>query len=165
VLLFGPRGPLSELAAPDLAEPKTAARADYHWTLYDLDDRPVDFARYRGKPIFLNIWATWCGPCVEEMPSIASLASNPRMKDVAFLCVSAHDSSPQIRRFLHDHKLRLPVFSASDVPPVFQRTGIPSTFLITKDGRIAAEQVGSARWDDPTVVDYLEDLAKGQPGR
>src|SRR6185437_8177611 len=62
--------------------------ADFNWQLLDLDNRPVAFQQFRGQPIFLNIWATWCPPCVREMPSIARLASRPELKGVAFVCVS-----------------------------------------------------------------------------
>ena len=49
--------------------------ADFSWKLQDLEGKPVDFASFKGKPVFLNVWATWCGPCVKEMPSIARLAA------------------------------------------------------------------------------------------
>ncbi len=67
--------------------------ADYDWSLMDLDGQPVSFAKFKGKTVFLNIWATWCGPCVGEMPSIAKLARNPRLQDknIEFVCVSTDD--------------------------------------------------------------------------
>ena len=64
--------------------------ADYDWSPVDLNDQPVPFSRFKGKTVFLNFWATWCGPCVSEMPSIEELAKNPRLRDknIAFVCVS-----------------------------------------------------------------------------
>ena len=57
--------------APVLEGTALSKPADYNLTLYDLEGRAVPFAQYRGKTVFLNVWATWCGPCVMEMPSIA----------------------------------------------------------------------------------------------
>src|SRR4051794_9754607 len=62
-------------------------KAEYSWKVADLDGKPVDLSKYRGRAVFLNVWATWCPPCRREMPSIVRLASDPKLKDVAFLCI------------------------------------------------------------------------------
>jgi thiol-disulfide isomerase/thioredoxin len=136
--------------------------ADFGWTLLDLDDKPVDLAHFRGRPILLNLWATWCGPCLQEMPSIARLAADPRIKDkgVVVLCVSIDDSAQTLRRFVKDKDWGMTILRATSAPPAFQTEGIPATFLIAPDGRIVASEIGSARWDDPSVVEFLEKLAK-----
>jgi thiol-disulfide isomerase/thioredoxin len=149
---------LSRLARPNLAPPGAPGQAEYAWRLLDLDGQPVELSRFRGKPLFLNIWATWCPPCVAEMPSIARLASRPTLKDVAFVCVSTDDSPEDVRRFLVGKNWPMTVLRATDLPPVFATDGIPATFLIAPDGRIASAQVGSADWDDPSVVALLESL-------
>jgi thiol-disulfide isomerase/thioredoxin len=156
---FGPKGPAPDLAPPALRAPNGTFEADFRWSLVDLDGRPVDFAQLRGKPVFLNLWATWCGPCVEELPSIDRLATNPRLKEVAFLAVST-EPLETIRAFARQKRLAVPVYqSPGDPPPIFQTDGIPATFLIARDGRIAAAQIGSTQWDDPSVVEFLEKLA------
>jgi thiol-disulfide isomerase/thioredoxin len=127
--------------------------------LLDLDGQPVDFGRFKGKAVFLNIWATWCGPCVQELPSIARLAGNPTLKDVAFVCVSTDDSAEPVKKFLKGKGWPMTVLRATDCPAVFRTEGIPATFLIGPDGRIAASEVGSAEWDDPKVMDLLKKLA------
>src|SRR5690242_6152553 len=74
---FGPgRGGGAE---PSLAP--SSMLADYNWRLRDIDGNPVDFSLFKGKAVFLNIWATWCPPCVQELPSIAKLSQNPDLKD------------------------------------------------------------------------------------
>ena len=90
------------LGVPSLEASGVPRPAEFAWTLLDLDDKPVELATFRGKPILLNIWATWCGPCLEEMPSIAHLAANPMLKEkgVVFVCVSTDDSSQVLREFL-----------------------------------------------------------------
>jgi thiol-disulfide isomerase/thioredoxin len=135
--------------------------ADYDWSLVDLADKPVPFARFKGKTLFLNIWATWCGPCVSEMPSIARLARDPRLqgKNIEFVCVSVDDSTDEVRRFLQGRDWPMTVLRADTLPSAFSTAGIPATFLIAADGRIAASEVGSADWSEPRAVAFLENLA------
>jgi thiol-disulfide isomerase/thioredoxin len=141
--------------------------ADYRWQLVDLDDQPVSLSRFQGKTVFLNVWATWCGPCVQEMPSIAALAKNPRLKDrgVEFVCVSVDDSSPTVRQFLEGRDWSMTFLRTADqpTPAVFATDGIPATFLIDRNGRIAATTVGSAEWNEPEVVDFIDKLASAGP--
>ena len=94
-----------------------------------------------------------------ELPAIATLAANPRLKDVAFVCVSTDESPEVLRRFVRDKKWPMTVLRSTELPDVFLTDGIPATFLIAPDGRIAASEVGAARWDDPSVVEFLERLA------
>jgi thiol-disulfide isomerase/thioredoxin len=136
--------------------------AVFDWTLEDLDEQPVQFSRFKGKTVFLNVWATWCGPCVGELPSIARLAADPRLqgKNVEFVCVSIDDSVEPIRRFLRDKNWPMTVLRARTLPPVFLTDGIPATFVIAPDGKIISEEVGSAEWDNPKVVTLLEKTAR-----
>jgi thiol-disulfide isomerase/thioredoxin len=152
---LGPRRP-ALLENSGMSQP-----AAYEWSLSDLNDRPVRFSRFKGKPIFLNIWATWCGPCVREMPSIARLAQDPRLqgKGLEFVCASVDDSSDAVRRFLQGRSWSMTFLRAEQLPAVFHTEGIPATFLIAPDGRIAAAVVGAAQWDAPEVVGFLEKLA------
>jgi thiol-disulfide isomerase/thioredoxin len=165
LILWGPKGDGGDLLPPRLEGQRLGGRADYTWTLVGLDGAPVDFARYRGRAVFLNIWATWCPPCVAELPSIAHLAANPALRDVAFICVSTDGDLEAVRRFVRERTLTLPVaWDAGVPPPVFQTDGIPATFIIAPNGQVVVSQVGSARWDDPTVVDFLKTLAQRAPG-
>lgn len=141
------------------AEPPRG-NADYNWKYLDLDDVPVAFSRYKGKVVFLNIWATWCPPCVEEMPSIARLAANPRLKDVAFVCVSVDDSAATVRRFLRDKDWSMTILRAHSLPENLQTDGIPATFIIAPDGRIVVAEVGGKDWDTTETVERLASLLK-----
>ncbi len=145
----------------DLEHSGTDQPADYSWTIMDLNDRPVSFSTFKGRPVFLNIWATWCGPCVSELPSIARLARHPRLagKQIAFVCVSTDDSSQTVSRFLQGKDWPMTFLRTEKIPPVFYSEGIPASFLIGADGKIAAVQIGSVDWDDPKVVAFLERLA------
>jgi thiol-disulfide isomerase/thioredoxin len=153
---FGPRRP-APLENSGMSQP-----AEYDWSALDLDDRPVHFSKFKGKPLFLNIWATWCGPCVQEMPSIARLAENPRLqgKGIQFVCISTDESSAAVRRFIAGKNWSMTLLRADKLPNVYYTEGIPATFLIAADGRIAASEVGSADWSEEHVVEFLEKLVK-----
>jgi thiol-disulfide isomerase/thioredoxin len=162
--LFGPR-PRAVLENTGMSQP-----ASYDWSAFDLNDQPVRFSKFQGKTVFLNIWATFCEPCVREMPSIARLADDPRLrnKPIEFVCVSTDTSAEPVRRFIRDKNWRMTILRAESLPPVFLTDGIPSTFVIAPDGRIAATEIGPAEWDEPRVVTFLEKLTlskKGEGGR
>jgi thiol-disulfide isomerase/thioredoxin len=155
---FGPKQPRR---SPTLEGTALSQPADYDWALKELDGRPATLAPYRGKTVFLNIWATWCPPCVAELPSIARLAGTPGLEQVAFVCVSVDRDAETVRRFLQGKGWPLTVLHATDAPPVFATEGIPATFLIAPDGRVAASVIGGAEWDDPSVVAFLQGLGRG----
>lgn len=157
---FGPRNrrPLEESGIDRPAE--------YNWPMEDLSAQPVQFSRFKGKTVFLNIWATWCGPCVGEMPSIARLAANPKFqgKDVVFVCVSVDDTLDAVKSFVRDKNWPMTVLHTADLPPVFRTDGIPATFIISPAGKIVAAEVGSSDWDNPDVVAFLEKTAAAGGG-
>jgi thiol-disulfide isomerase/thioredoxin len=153
---------VGELEPPSLATLGITRPADFRWTLLDLDGKPVEFSSFQGRPILLNIWATWCGPCLQEMPSIANLAASEDLKGrgIVFLCVSTDDSAEALRQFMKGKDWKMTVLRATSIPPVFQTEGIPATFLIAPDGRIAAAEMNAAVWDDPSVVYFLQKMAR-----
>ena len=148
---FGPRRH-ARLENSGMSEP-----APYDWPLKNLDDKPVSFADYRGKTVFLNIWATWCGPCRSEMPSIARLADDPRLakQDIAFVCVATDDDVRMVKSFVDGECWPMTFLRADRLPPTFVTEGIPATFIIDPNGKIIATEVGAADWDEPQVVELL----------
>ncbi len=156
LIVLAPRPPVESLENSGISQP-----AAYDWPILDLKDDPVSFSRFKGKTVFLNVWATWCPPCVQEMPSIARLAENPRLrgKEIEFVCVSVDESSDLVRRFLEGRGWSMAFFRTEKLPAAFSTEGIPATFVITPKGRIAAARVGSEQWDRPEVVDFLEKIA------
>lgn len=92
-------GPANSLENTGMSTP-----ASYDWSPVDMNDQPVPFSRFKGKTVFLNFWATWCPPCVREMPSIEELARNPRLRDknIAFVCVSRDVSTELVRQYVAD---------------------------------------------------------------
>jgi thiol-disulfide isomerase/thioredoxin len=140
--------------------PIPMGKFDYVWTLKSLDGTEVSLESARGKVIFLNVWATWCGPCVAEMPSIQRLYERVRGDDVFFACVT-EEPADVARAFLAKNGLTLPVFTmVGSLPETFKRRGIPSTFVLSKTGAVAFSHVGAARWDDARTIGFIEMLRK-----
>jgi thiol-disulfide isomerase/thioredoxin len=150
------------LEPPDLPAPsevRVKARTDYQWKLRDLEGTEIDFARFRGKVVFLNFWATWCPPCTVELPNIQRLYKAMKNEDVVFINSSFEDEA-LVKRFMSREKLDLPVYlHGNGVPPVFiSNRGIPATFIIDREGGIVYEHIGPAKWDDVSVILFLRHL-------
>jgi len=135
--------------------------ANFDWALSDLNGQPIKFEKFKGKPIFLNIWATWCGPCIAEMPSIARLAANPKLKGkVEFVCVATDSSVTPVRQYVEGKGWPMTFLHADSLPMSLQTDGIPATFAISPEGIIVGVVEGSSDWDNPEVVTFLEKLTK-----
>ncbi|KAA9325604.1 TlpA family protein disulfide reductase [Adhaeribacter soli] len=131
--------------------------------LQDLQGNTVKFSSLRNKVIFLNIWATWCPPCVAEMPGIQSLYDKVKgNKNIAFVMLSVDQNGMEkIKKFVAKKGYTFPVYlPASGVPATFETRSIPTTFILAKDGKVAARHDGMANYDTKEVKEYLENLAK-----
>ena len=131
---------------------------DYNWHLRGLDGKELDVGKTKGKVIFLNFWATWCPPCVAEMPSIQRLHDRINSEEIHFMCVSDEDRT-KVSKFMKEKGFTFPVYTLiGQKPRVFQTRGVPATFIISRDGQIVFKHVGAAKWDDKTSVDFIERL-------
>ncbi len=131
----------------------------FTWQLIDLSGNSVAFGDFKNKVIFLNFWATWCPPCVGELPEIQSLynkfADNP---NVAFLLVTQEKLS-NIQHFLKEKEYKLPVFIAqSSTPTDFKTRSIPQTFIISKKGKIVVKQTGALHWNSKKITNLIQEL-------
>lgn len=125
----------------------------------------VTLARFRGKLVLLNFWATWCVPCKDEMPSLNALAA--RLPPGVMIVPVSIDASGAVtvRGYYRQLGLdRLPVFLDRDSDAMHRLTivGIPTTLIIDRDGQEIARQLGPLQWDAPAVVDGLAKLAGGR---
>ena len=132
-----------------------------NFTLQDLDGRMVSLSDYKGKVVLLNIWATWCTPCVSETPSIDKLNKMLEDEDFALLTVSIDEGGEKIvKNFMEKKKLSFPVLLDPDghVARLYRTTGVPESFIIRKDGTLDSKVVGARDWTAPKVIDYLHKL-------
>src|SRR5574338_132446 len=135
------------------ADDGTAARVGHPapaFALADLDGNPVRLADLRGRPVLLNFWASWCGPCLDEFPLLTAAAERSDAADLAIVGVVYHDNSEAARTFMR----RMGADWATAMDPgdaVAQAYGIygpPETFFIDRDGILAGRQVGQLTGSD-----------------
>lgn len=131
--------------------------------LTTLDGGTVHSKELVGKVVLLNFWATWCGPCKEEMPSLARLQSQFDSAQFQVVTVTT-DMHPQgIKQFLDHLGIRLPVLfdENEDVSRSFMVRGLPTTVLITQDGRAVGRAVGPRAWDSEESVALIRHVLDG----
>jgi thiol-disulfide isomerase/thioredoxin len=131
--------------------------------LQDLNGNTVKFSSLKNKVIFLNIWATWCPPCVAEMPGIQSLYDKVKSdKNIAFVMLSVDENGTEkVKKFIRKKGFNFPVYlPASNLPPAFETQSIPTTFILDRTGKIATRHEGMADYDSEKVQTFLLDLAK-----
>jgi thiol-disulfide isomerase/thioredoxin len=134
--------------------------ADYDWTVKSLAGQDFKMADTKGKVVFLNFWATWCPPCVAEMPTIQQLHEKLKDEGVVLVCISNEEAS-KVSRFVNEKGFTFPIYTIRGAPPaVFRTRGIPATFILSPDGKIAFRHIGSAKWDDDKSIDFIKGLMK-----
>jgi thiol-disulfide isomerase/thioredoxin len=136
-------------------------QTDLSWFIRDTSGRVFPVSRFRGKVIFLNFWASWCPPCVAEMPGINSLYESTRRDSIIFLMVSLDRNRGDGIKFIRKKGFAFPVFfTASSLPATLESEVIPTTFVIDKEGRIAVRKEGLADYDNRSFKKALSDLLK-----
>ena len=145
---------------PPQIEPNVAAPSFAAVTL-DRVPQPRSLADYRGSPVLLNVWATWCDPCRDEMPSMQRLYDAYRDRGLRIVAVSIDDdgNEPLIREFVAEHHLTFDVLHdlRSEIMASYQVRGVPESFLISASGRIVATRF-VADWSTPESRQLVERL-------
>lgn len=123
-------------------------------------DRKVELRDYRGKIVVLNFWATWCPPCVEEMPSLVQLQQRFKAKGVTVLAVSVDADGDAYHRFLTDHKIDFLTVRDADQKSnnLYGTFKFPETYIIDRNGIVRRKFIGPVDWNQPEIVDYLSKL-------
>jgi cytochrome c biogenesis protein CcmG, thiol:disulfide interchange protein DsbE len=120
--------------------------------------RTVDLNKLRGRVVVLNLWATWCAPCIEELPSL--LALQKQMPELAIVAVSM-DQDPEVyKRFLVDHHVDLLTVRDEDqkVNALYGTVQIPETYIIDKQGVLRRKFIGAQVWTSPEITSYLSKM-------
>lgn len=127
--------------------------------LATLTGERIPFSSFHGKVVFLNVWATWCPPCVKEMPSIVALHKS--LDKERFAVVMASQERPDVvEAFRKERGFDLPYYLAMGRLPEPLVTGsIPATFVLDKQGRVRMRHIGMADWSSREVKDFLERIA------
>ena len=132
--------------------------ADYNFLLTDIDGNEVSFTEFKGQTVFLNFWATWCPPCIAEMPDIEDLYQKKRT-EVSFVMISLDENRIKAKEFVERKGFHLPIyFLKTGLPRVYSTSSIPTTYVISPSGKLVVENHGMAKYDSESFRNMLDEL-------
>jgi cytochrome c biogenesis protein CcmG/thiol:disulfide interchange protein DsbE len=145
-------------ACKSCSQPAGVGSAAPDFTVSD-GSRTVALHDYKGKVVVLNFWATWCPPCVQEMPSLVDLQT--KLKDkVTVLAVSVDVDAGGYQKFIRDHKVDLVTVRDADQKSntLYGTYKFPETYIIDREGKIRRKFIGAVNWNDAEIENYLNGL-------
>ena len=133
-------------------------------TVSDESDEEIDITALKGRIVIVNFWATWCGPCIAEMPSLQALTVKMGAKNAVLLGVNFHESAQKIRDFQAKHNVKFPLLrDASQEASAAWKVGVlPTTFIVDANGRLRYRVVGEVDWSTKAVADRINAI-KSKP--
>ncbi len=140
---------------------KLVGRPAPDFTLSDLSGHTVRLANLKGRVVFLNVWATWCQPCREEMPSMEALYQRMHGPDFEMVAASADEGGKGVvEEFVRQMQLTFPVLldPEGQLATRYGVTGFPETFIIDRNGRVVAHELGPRAWSSPESREALQRL-------
>ena len=141
----------------DKDEQFTISENTKEWKIYDYTLHPHTFKEVNEKPVFLNVWATWCPPCIAELPGILEVYDD--FKDKVNFVLVTNESPDKVKSFLGKNKYKSsPFYFYERLPEDFETESIPSTFIIDKKGVVVLDKKGAARWSSGKIRKLLESL-------
>ena len=126
--------------------------------LINLNDQPVDMRQYKDKTVFINFWATWCKPCLEEMPSIKKAKEIMKNENIEFLFAS-NETAGEIEVFNKEHDYGFNYVKAGNMEEL-NIIGLPTTLIFNPDGKLAFSEIGYRKWDEKSNIDLILKIAK-----
>jgi cytochrome c biogenesis protein CcmG, thiol:disulfide interchange protein DsbE len=141
------------------SRPKLVGDTAKDFTLQD-SDRTVSLNQFRGQVVVLNFWATWCPPCVEELPSLMNMQERMKGRGVVVVGVSIDTDSTAYHRFLKERGINFLTVQdpGKTVPEMYGTTGWPETFIIDRQGLVRRKFIGAVDWSTPEVTEFLSKL-------
>ena len=127
---------------------------------FQLANQPASLEGLRGKVVVMNFWATWCPPCVWEMPSLQRLHERMEDRGVVVLGINEDERPEVMTRFLRERNLSFPNYhdQGNLIANLYGTFRFPETYIIDKNGILVRKVIGPLEWDDPAVVAFLEEL-------
>jgi thiol-disulfide isomerase/thioredoxin len=142
-------------------ESMAAKKFNYNFSLQDLNRNTIDVESLKGKTLFINVWATWCGPCRVEMPSIQSLYDQVDHDKIAFIMLALDQKDPhrKVESYIREKGFTFPVYLPSgSLPPQLQVSTIPATLVVNKEGKIVFQENGAANYGTEEFRKFLMGL-------
>ena len=130
---------------------------NYDWTINSMDGNTIDMKQFKGKLLFINLWATWCAPCRAEMPGIQSLYEEFDHENVEFILLSVDKNPVAVKSFIEKKEFTFPVYTLNGgIPKEFESPSIPTTYIVSPDGKIIKKKVGMAKYNTNSFKKFLE---------
>jgi thiol-disulfide isomerase/thioredoxin len=126
--------------------------------LVDLQNKPLDLKQYKGKTVFINFWATWCKPCLQEMPSIQKAMDIIKDENVVFLFAS-DESMDQIENFKKNKPYHFNYVRVENIETL-NIMALPTTYIFNGEGKLVFSEMGYKKWDDQENIDLLLNIGK-----
>lgn len=124
--------------------------------LTDLKTHPISLENHKGKTIFINFWATWCKPCIEEMASIEKAQILMNDKEIVFYMASSEDIE-EIKEFSQSHHYQFKYVHLEN-GEALNIQALPTTFIINPKGKLVFSEMGSRNWDEPTNINLIKNI-------
>jgi peroxiredoxin len=157
----------------ELFTPLDTGSAAPEYRAFSLEGDTIALSSFAGEVVLLNIWATWCRPCVVEMPSLQRLHEELRDSGLRVVAVSVDaplgvvgafgEPGGDVRRFVEDHNLTFTVLHdpSGRIQSRYQVNGLPTTFIIDRSGRIRQKLIGARKWDEGPLADEIRTIVEG----
>lgn len=146
------------LVAPETIS-ESQEDADFSMILEDREGNTLNMSDLKGKTIFINFWATWCPPCVAEMPEIEGLYNAVNSDDIVFLMISVDDDMEKLDKFVERKAFSFPVYQlTSNIPAQYKTGSIPSTFVVSPKGKLVLKHKGMASYNSSDFQSFIKKL-------
>ncbi|HET8754012.1 MAG TPA: TlpA disulfide reductase family protein [Salinimicrobium sp.] len=143
----------------ELAVNDSKSKADFNMTLVNSKGETVNMDEFRGKVIFMNIWATWCPPCIAEMPGINNLYNDVKEKDVTFIMISVDQNFQKAIDFAEEKGYDFEIYKVQGtMPRMYATRAIPTTYVIGADQTLALTHKGMGDYDTAEFKSFLQNL-------
>lgn len=128
--------------------------------LQSIDQGELRLSSFKGKVVLMNFWATWCPPCIEEMPSMQRLYHELPRDSFEILAINMQEDRGTVQQFISEHSFEYPILLdfGGEVAQRYAVRGLPTSYVIAPDGSMPAALIGFAHWDEPGFVEFFQNL-------
>lgn len=148
--------------AEEITNGTSLSEQDYRFTMITNEDETLSLNDMRGSVIFVNVWASWCPPCIAEMPTIEKLYSELKgHENIRFILLSMDEDKDRAINFMESRRFETPyMFPTSRIPSALSSMVLPTTYVLSKEGQIIYEKQGIADYSTQAFRNWLVEMAK-----